>query len=569
MPSSKELRSHLLSLDMEIYEEEQGASQNEVEVVADSYEQALDIAKQYLNVKNENLDVQLLERGSTGFLGLFKVPFKYKFYNKNANDRIASEIVSLEGTNNKIQDQLEKEEEIEKPPVNGKVIIRIYKIGCFIKITPPERNGIPIDMYSVMEKIQKFGIHKFDESIVKQAVKEKKATYLKFGHFQPKEGAESRLDLNVTPDNLKAFLKFTKPFLGGRHLLPQEVLAALKGNGIIYGINIKKIEEALENDLYNQDILVAEGLFPQDGKDGEIVYKFRIEERKEFSKDKSGKIDYFAQNSIENVIQGQVLAELILPKKGIKGKTIFGEDLDVKDGKATMLKAGEGVLFSNDNLKLLAERDGQVVLRGGKVEVDKVYSVHGDVGLSTGNIMFLGTVVVSGGVEDNAKIKASGNIDIIGNVQKSYLEAEGDIIMRGGMQGRKEGLIKSTSGNIYAKFIQNATIKTAKHLYVGEGIMHSTVLAGKKVICSGKRAQIVGGKIIAAEEIRAKQLGAQASTPTHIIVGINPQHLEYRQKLEEEKNAIKMTFKEIEKNLKVLNSMRIRVIRIKEIMFYQ
>ena len=55
--------------------------------------------------------------------------------------------------------------------------------------------------------------------------------------------------------------------------------------------------------------------------------------------------------------------------------------------------------------------------------------------------MFLGTVFISGNVEDGFSVKASGNIEVKGTVGKSELDAEGDIVVSQGIAGKGDTLI--------------------------------------------------------------------------------------------------------------------------------
>ena len=82
--------------------------------------------------------------------------------------------------------------------------------------------------------------------------------------------------------------------------------------------------------------------------------------------------------------------------------------------------------------------------------------------------------------------------------------------------------------------------------------MHSKVEAGGKIECLGKRGQIAGGEVLAGEEIRVKQLGAQASTPTLVIVGANPRILKHLKSLEKIEQESLDQLTKIEQNLRTL-----------------
>jgi uncharacterized protein (DUF342 family) len=50
---------------------------------------------------------------------------------------------------------------------------------------------------------------------------------------------------------------------------------------------------------------------------------------------------------------------------------------------------------ADDQLTIIADMKWSVVISGGKINVEPVYTVQGDVNLRTGNIIFLGTVIIT------------------------------------------------------------------------------------------------------------------------------------------------------------------------------
>lgn len=104
------------------------------------------------------------------------------------------------------------------------------------------------------------------------------------------------------------------------------------------------------------------------------------------------------------------------------------------------------------------------------------------------------------------------------------MEADGDIIIRQGVTGR-EARIESTGGNVVSKFLQDAIVITDKDVIVQEAIMNCDVSAGGKVVCNGKKANILGGRIKAGLLISAKNIGSPANPTTELIVGVNPKYL--------------------------------------------
>ncbi|MBN2858444.1 MAG: DUF342 domain-containing protein, partial [Candidatus Delongbacteria bacterium] len=144
----------------------------------------------------------------------------------------------------------------------------------------------------------------------------------------------------------------------------------------------------------------------------------------------------------------------------------------------------------------------------------------------------LGSVLVTGNVLDEFVVKASGNIEVRGSVQKAILEAEGDIIVRQGINGRDEGRIETTGGSIYAKFVQRANLIAEKNIFVTEELLLSNADAGSLILCNGKRAQIVGGVVRAGDEVNARMIGSESNTKTVVYVGVNPKILQQMSNLE-------------------------------------
>ncbi|MDH4262626.1 MAG: FapA family protein [Spirochaetia bacterium] len=546
------LKQALLSLELDSLESSIDDIPTEVEVYADSVKEALVIGSQSLMTPMSQLEYEIVSKGSSGILGLLRTPYhviikKSSQHESKQWDDLDDFDVSLE-TGVKINDF---GEEVE-PDIDGRCFIRIYSTGIFLNIVQPSGKGNPVTINMVYDTLVRSGIQNYDKSAVDKAVKNLQNEPVRIGSYTPRPDADSSMTLDIAPDEMTATVIISSPRPGGRHLMVKDIIAALKKSGVEYGFQEESLQKALDNDRYGESLIAAKGDLPVNGEDGHIDYKVRINKKIEFKEDEAGKVDFFAKDLIENVVQGQVLAELMPPEKGKQGKTIYNKLLPATDGVPTELRAGKGTILSENGRQLIAEKNGQVVFIGGRVNVEENYVVGGDVGLDTGNIMFLGSVTIRGSVSDNMEVKAAGNIEVAGSVQKAHLEAEGDVIVRQGIVGRDGAVIESTTGSVFAKFVQNTSINVEKDVVVAEGILHSKISAGSKILCNGKRAQIVGGEIMAGEEVRVKQLGAQASTPTLVIVGTNPKILQQITQLDNIQKQAKEKLDKIEQNIRTL-----------------
>jgi uncharacterized protein (DUF342 family) len=88
---------------------------------------------------------------------------------------------------------------------------------------------------------------------------------------------------------------------------------------------------------------------------------------------------------------------------------------------------------------------------------------------------------------------------------------------------------------------------------VSDGIINSQVDAFKRIICQGKKAHIVGGRLRASEEINAKVLGSATSgTETICEVGFDPKSKQELEKLTAAKESAEKALEETQLNLQTL-----------------
>lgn len=556
--AADELRKIILALENEdeLREQERNKPPREVIVVADSVKQALKLAAAEMQKDEFQLDYKILSRGGSQLFGLRRLPYRVHVFPAREDTRFSD----LEDMNVSLSGAMAQAALLDDTPIainaDGKILVRIYRTGVYITVKPPVGEGKPVSLQQAMERLRAAGVNAYDKGRVEKELKAQSGKPVKIAEWTPRPEADSQLQIEISADRMRATMIVSRPRPGGRHLQVADVMQALKANGVQFGFKEQTIEKALEEEIYATPVVVAEGKPPQHGRDGYIDYKVRIEKKVEFKEDESGRIDFLQRDLVENVIQGQVLAELVPAQRGQEGRDLFNKILPARDGKPVTLRPGPGTMLSDDGRKLLAEKNGQVIYRGGILSVHDVFTVHGDVGISTGNITFLGSIVVTGNIEDNMHVKAAGGIEVAGTIQKAYVEAEGDIIVRQGIIGRDQAQVESTAGSVFGKFLQNAVCFAERDVVMAENIMHSRVYAGGNVVCNGKRAQVVGGEIICGGIVRVKSLGAMAATPTKVIAGVNPRAMQQLKQIAQIEKQLKEKLEQTEINLRTLQQQK-------------
>lgn len=526
---------------------EQDTSNRTIGVEAPSVPEALKKASIELGVPVRQLEYEVVQKGSAGFLGLASKPWKLTVYEKAREVKAAAEAVETAH----VGPAAGPARAVDAP---GEVFVRIGADGGFLKVTRPKGRAPRATEIMALEKLSLRGVTNFDQSLVARVVKHADGEYIRVADVRYNPVNDAAVTLDITDGEMKALIVVSEPGPGGADLSADALRAFLQANGVVQGILEEALAEFENSPRYGKPVLVAEGSRARDGADARIEYSFSSEREAPVPREKDGRVDFKDISRIENVVAGQLLARKIPAEPGSPGQTVGGTVIPATKGKDCELAIGKNVKLSEDGSSALAEINGQVLLLGGKINVEPVYTVNGDVNLHTGNVLFLGTVIVKGNVEDGFSVKAAGNIEVYGSVGKCLLDAEGDIVVHQGIAAKIEGKIRA-GRSLYAKFIEHARVEAGEYVVVTDGIIHSFVDANRMILCQGKRAQIVGGRLRASEEINSKILGSVAGTETVLEVGYDPRSRERLAELEGAKSDIEKSLEEVELNIKTLENL--------------
>ncbi|SDD45489.1 DUF342 domain-containing protein [Sporomusa acidovorans] len=419
--------------------------------------------------------------------------------------------------------------------------------GIYVTVYPPQGDGQPVKVPQIVDSLAGQGVNKADNVLLMSIVKEALGTPVKVAD-KPVE-TEPDIQILVSRDRMEATLQVNAP-KGCRPISLDEVMNKIKDAGIVYGIDGKAVEAALARP--GSTVVCAKGLSPVNGSNATITYFIDLESKGRPVELEDGRVDFKNLNMFITVQQDQLLAEKVPATSGTAGIDILGNEVPAKPGKDIMLPKGKNV-YITDGLKVSASQAGQLLVVNNKVNVIQLIEVKGDVDLSTGNIEFVGSVIVKGSIQTGFSVKAEGDVEIAGNVSGGIVEGK-NVIVRMGIQGMNKGYIKA-SETVVAKYIENATVQAGKDVIVSDVILHSKVSAGKRVVVEERRGLIVGGLISAGEEIKAKTIGTYSATNTDIEVGVNPALREEYQKLRKEIKKYEFNLEQTQKALNLLRAM--------------
>ncbi|MDR2952975.1 MAG: FapA family protein [Treponema sp.] len=524
---------------------EEDRSIRSVDVTGPTLEAAINEAAALLDTSIRHLEYEVIERGSAGFMGAGKKDWVVRAYERKRERK------------EKLSEESEADELAANVPViedkDGEAFAQCWRDGIYLKITPPSGKGKKANNGQAMHVLHNKEAANIDQKLVDKLVHEAEGIYAKVAEFEHFPEHDSMATVEVSDGEMKVFLQVTPPGLGGCDLTLEEYHSLLKQYRVYHGVKEDFLTNFMDRPIYREKVEVAEGIKPVNGKDAYIEYKFETDQTKiKLKEGSNGRVDFKELNIIQNVVQNQVLAKKIPPEDGVDGKTVTGKVISAKAGSDIPLPLGSNVHINDEGDTVLADINGQVIMAGGKINVEPVLTVEGDVNLKTGNIIFLGTVIINGNVEDGFSVKAAGNIEVKGTVAKAELDAEGDIIIYQGINGKGGGIIHAGK-SIWSRFIENANLESGNMVVASDGIINSRVDAVKSIVCQGKRAHIMGGRLRAREEINAKVLGNPTSgTETICEVGFDPQSKEELDRLIAEKAEAGKELDEIKLNLQTL-----------------
>jgi uncharacterized protein (DUF342 family) len=308
----------------------------------------------------------------------------------------------------------------------------------------------------------------------------------------------------IEEDGFKAYLLWESD--GEAHSLTEDLLVPLLNEaGVVFGIRDDLVRVITTQDALRGKILVAEGIRPSRGKDGWTEYHQNAIPMPQ-DKAKEKKIDFHRLGWIHNINKGETVAVVHPPEPGTPGKTVKGDLVPAEPGKEVALKLGKSVLRDLDCPdKILATTDGNLRIEpGGLIEVEPLITVRGDVDYSTGDIDFVGTVVVTGDVRTGFSVKARGSIEIRGTVEDATIESGENVIVQKGFVGSGKGTITAV-GNVRVQRIQNQSITSGDTITVEREAVCARLRANGKI--ASLNAAFVGCLLEAGTEIEVSSLG--------------------------------------------------------------
>ena len=404
--------------------------------------------------------------------------------------------------------------------------------GLYLYLVPEVEGGKKLEFMDVDEYLSHMRVD-YDKVMVNTAITGlTERTELKISENKLKFPEDEYMVVNITSDKFKATAKFWPPADGGSNLTIDDIVQNLRKANVRFGFDMMEIQRhTLEKD-YCIELDLAVAKMPREGTPAEIKYTFNANPNRRPRINEDGSVDFHNLDNVNHVKKGDLLATLIPADDGTNGTDVCGGILKPMKVMHKTLKFGNNIEQSEDKTQIFSQVDGHVVLIEDRVFVSDVMEIPADVGPSTGDIDYDGNVTVKGNVVSGYTVRAKGDIIVDGVVEGANLVADGQIILKRGIQGGSKGMLQAGS-NITTKFIESAEVVSGGYVQT-ESIMHSRVTARGDVTVGGKKGFITGGCVHAGNCISAKLAGNEMETKTVLEVGSDPDLINEARALEAE-----------------------------------
>ncbi len=394
-----------------------------------------------------------------------------------------------------------------------------YKKGWATLSVFPVKEQVYVD--EVVAKMRLLRIPPVRTIRIRKIIEKRSGNPEKLIKWAAGEKLSARIDIEISKNDLLAFITISPPQKGGGHPEIEDLYEIMNKNGIVSGIDEDVIKKTIKKRIYNRKIKIASGEYPVPANPQKMKYYFNVDGGKPYLKMKYGKINLKELDFIHNRKKDELIAEIIPPTTGKPGFTIKGKILSIPPApKQKIVKSGRNTYTDKTGRRIFSNIDGNVRIAGDSIIVEPVVTVN-NINYETGNIRFDGSVIIKDSIASDFSVKAGGIIQIKKCVNKAFLKSGSNIILRSGINGNGRGYIEC-GGDLYAKYIDSSIIKSDGNVFVEEAVMNSELYIKGNLVLTGKRAEIIGGTAIIGGSLRCKKIGNIYDARTRIFVSMNP-----------------------------------------------
>jgi hypothetical protein len=420
-------------------------------------------------------------------------------------------------------------------PIDGEVIWDERGDDVWLSLAPDE--SVTLD--DLLTEVARAGYEEIDTAALEAALDDRLDRRVAVVAVDRRRGV---VVATVADDGMSATVRVRPAGATAPALTPADARAALTAAAVTHGID-EEVVDAIPYDRSGVHV-VARGVEPVDGEDGDIVYEVDATQEIRPATREDGGVDLHAAATIPTVRAGDLLATIVPGTHGESGWTVRGEELLARTGRPPNLPKTKNVEITADGLQLVATIDGLLERSHTHLVVRPDLAIGGDVDFESGSIDFHGDVLIGGSVRPGFHVHAGGRVIIAGDVEQADVEAEALVWVRGAVVGDR--CVVRSNGDVKVRTVHEGRIEARGSVFIEKEANDATILAAKDVVLESPRNRIVGGSAWAGHEVIAAEIGAVGELPTRVTVGIDPFTAEETQSLQAERTTQLATLDRVE-----------------------
>ena len=324
---------------------------------------------------------------------------------------------------------------------------------------------------------------------------------------------------------------------GGEGISLENIVKQLKDIGVVKGIDkdaIRAFHDRAQKERPGVSFaeVIAKGSPAGEGTESSFEYLVIPLQDRVLTPQKreDGTLDMHELGDIDSVEKDDLLMRRIPAQAGANGYTVRGESLVSIAPDNVSFDVGDGTATSPDDANLLiATRKGIPLRSTNGISVSEMLVLK-NVDLTTGNVEYDGSIMVSGNVKGGMLVKATKDVIINGFVESGLVEAGGNIVVQQGVIGREidedSDLDKNhftsqliAKNDISARYAQSAYMEAGRDIAVVSQLLHCHVIADHGVYVGDKgqkKSKLVGGIIKAGKEVSSGEIGSPSNAPMEL-----------------------------------------------------
>jgi len=328
------------------------------------------------------------------------------------------------------------------------------------------------------------------------------------------------VNIQVSPDHMQAYA-IVQTGRTARDVTETDFLDLLKSNDIALTCfcreRLRQLVKLLGSGHRPEEpFLLAKGTPASEPVDGTFVWNDDLQ-RDDPPADDADRVNFYEGHGPVTVDAAVPIGRIVAPVGGKEGIDVHGRAIAVKRSPRS-IAVGDNVELDEQSGTVYSKTAGHVVFERGMISIKPVLEIRGDVDFETGNIDAASEVLIRGCVRDLFIVRSKGGISVKGSVDSGYLFAGGDIVIGGGVKGRRKTIIEA-GGDVSAKFLDSVYLVAGGDVRIGAEALDSTVICGSGLDI--RHGAIVGGRQFAKDGIRAKVIGSNVGVKTVVAVGMD------------------------------------------------